>query len=191
MSICVKVLSTCVSHESWFIALKQQGQWFPSLEHSYLYPLGGLEDAWKIFPWSGVKTRNFPLFLITFSRCENIFIPPGQCQISQQLRSFKSTSLSPSTGQIHIPCQLYLRPNMKKITHISKPDIVSSSFCSRLAGNLLHMCNPGSSKYTTQQVGISTSSYYKCLHCFEVWVRPIYLFSFQVSVDVFVLGYKV
>ena len=104
------------------------------------------------------KGQKLPPFLIIFSRCENIFIPPHQCQISQQLRSFKSTFLSPSTRQVHIPCQFNPRPNTKKLTHISKSDIVGSCFCSRLVGNLLHMCDPVSCKYTTQQAGISTNS---------------------------------
>ena len=137
------------------------------------------------------KDQELPPFLITFSRCENIFILPCQCQISQQLSSFEYTFLSPSTGQVHILCQLYPESNTKKITHISKPDIFSSCFCSRLVGNLLHMHNPVSCEYITLQVRISTSFSYNYLHCFKRSVRPNYLLPFQFSVDMFALGYKV
>ena len=137
------------------------------------------------------KDQKLPAFLITFSRCENTFIPPCWCQISQQLRSFESTCFSPPTGQVHIPCQLYLRPNMMKITHISKPDMVGSCFCSRLAGNLLHMHDPVYCEYITQWAGISTSSNYNYLYCFKMWVGHNYLLPFQVYVDMFLLGYRV
>ena len=145
----------------------------------------------KYIPMVRGREWKIPPFLITFSTCENIFIPPCQYQISQQLRSFESTFLSPPTGQVHIPCQLYLRPNTKKITYTSKPNMLNSCFCSRLAGNLLHMCDLVSCEYITQQTGISTSFNYNYSHCFEKWVRPNYLLPFQVSVDVFVLDYKV
>ena len=59
------------------------------------------------------------------------------------------------------------------------------------AGNQLGMHNPVSYKYTTHQVGISTSSSYNYLHCFERWVGPDCLLPFQVSVDMFVLVYRV
>ena len=42
------------------MALKQQGKKFPSLKLSYLYPIGGLEDAWKTFPQPGVKIKMVP-----------------------------------------------------------------------------------------------------------------------------------
>ena len=165
-------VNTCQSHKSWFIVLKQQGWQFPSLETFLLSPAGRsrrcLENITTVR-----GNQKLPPFLM-FSRCENTFIPPCQCQISQQLRSFGSTFLSPSTGQVHIPWQLYLRPNTKKITHISKPDMVGSWSCSKLAGNLLHMWDPVSCEYTTQQVGIATSSNYNYLHCFERWEGPNY-----------------
>ena len=100
------------------MALKQQGWKLSFLELFYLHPLGGIEDAWKIFPWSGVKIKNGFLnlspFLTTFSRYENIFIIFCQCLFSQQTRSFESTFLSPPPGQEPISCQLYLKTNMKK-----------------------------------------------------------------------------
>ena len=114
------------------------------------------------------KDQKLPSFLIMFSRCEIIFIPPHQRQISQQLRSFRSTFLSPSTGQVHISCHLYLRQNTKKIPHISKPDMVDSCFWSRLVGNQLHMCNSFSCEYMIQQVGIPTNSNYTYLHFWKV-----------------------
>ena len=42
------------------MALKQQGQKLPSLEPSYFHLIGGLEDAWKTFPQSGVKIKMVP-----------------------------------------------------------------------------------------------------------------------------------
>ena len=137
------------------------------------------------------KDKDLPSFLITFSRCEHIFISPCQCQISQQLRSLESTFLSLSTGQVPIPCQLYLRPNTKKITHISKPGMASLCFCSRWWETYCTCVTQFPASTKTQQVGISTSCNYNYSHCFEKWVGPNYLLPFQVSVKVFVLGYKV
>ena len=42
------------------MALKQQGWKLPSVKISYLHPIGGLEDAWKTFPQSGVKIKMAP-----------------------------------------------------------------------------------------------------------------------------------
>ena len=106
-----------------------------SLELFYLCPIGCLEDAWKTFPWSGVKIENgspnLSPSLTTFSGYENIFIIFHQCLISQQTRSFESTFLSPSPWQELIPCQFYLGTNMKKITHISRLVIFGPCFSSR------------------------------------------------------------
>ena len=86
---------------------KKQRQKLPSLEPSYLPPIGGLEDAWYTFPQSGVKIKNgspkFPPFLTMFPRCENNFITYHWCQISLQPRSLESTSPNLSTGQVFIP----------------------------------------------------------------------------------------
>ena len=60
-----------------------------------------------------------------------------------------------------------------------------------LAGNQLGMCDPVPCEYTTQQVWISTSSSYNYSHCLERWVGPDYLLPFQVSVNMFLLGYRV
>ena len=123
------------SDKGWFMALRQQGQKLSSLELFYLHPIGGLEDAWKTFPWSRVKIKNgspnFSPSLTMFSRYENIFIISCQCLISQQTRSFESTFPSSSPGQEFILYQLYLRISMKKITHISSLDIFGPCFSSR------------------------------------------------------------
>ena len=52
-------------------------------------------------------------------------------------------------------------------THRSNPDILASALTAGLVGNQLHMCDPVSYKYTTQQVGISTSSNYNYSCSFE------------------------
>ena len=67
----------CQSDTSLFITLKQQGQNPQSPGFLYLHPIGGLEDAWKTFPQSGVKIKMapiLPLLLITSPKHVNIFI---------------------------------------------------------------------------------------------------------------------
>ena len=81
---------------------------------------------------------------------------------------------------------------MKISTHSSNPDISTSASAVVWAVNHLGMCNPVSCKYATQQVGISTSSSYNYSHCFQRWVGPdYYLLPLQLSLDIFVLGYRV
>ena len=76
-------------------------------------------------------------------------------------------------------------------THSSNPDILVSASAVDLAGNQLHMHDPVSHEYTTQLVGLLTNSDYKYSCSFERWLGPDYLFPFQTSVDVFVLGCRV
>ena len=67
--------NTCQSDTSWFITPKQQGQKFQSLELPYLHFTGGLGDAWKTFPWSGVKSKIVPsTFLCFWSHHQNMKI---------------------------------------------------------------------------------------------------------------------
>ena len=82
-------------------------------------------------------------------------------------------------------------PSMKISTHSSNPNMLASASAADLVGNQLHMHDPVSCKYTTQQMGISTNfnCSYSC--CFERWVGPDYLILFQVSVDMFVLVCRV
>ena len=80
---------------------------------------------------------------------------------------------------------------MKISTHNSKPEILASASAADLMGNQLHMHDPVSQEYTTQEAGLSTSFDYNYSPYFEQWVGPDYLLLFQVSVDVFVLGCRV
>ena len=149
------------------------------LESSYLHPAGGQEDTWKTFPQSGVKFKDgspyLPPFLTTFPRYENNFITSHWHQTSLQTRSFESAFFNLSTGQVHIPQQLYLRTNMKKITYISNPDIFSPCLSSKLVGNLLCICDPISCKKNTQEVGISTSFSTRHSYCLQRWVGSTHL----------------
>ena len=172
----------CRSDTGWFMVLNQQGQKLLSLKPSYLHPIGGLEDVWKTFPWSGVRMKNgspnLPLFLTTFSRYENNFVISCQCLISQQTLPFESTFPSLSTGQVLISWQLYLRTNTKKITHISKLDIFSPGFSNRFGGkptvhawyDFLWVNHPRDGN-----PNLILSHW----HCFQSWVRSILFVNFS------------
>ena len=87
--------------------------------------------------------------------------------------------------------QSKLTISTKIFTHNAKSNISFSASAVDLTGNQLCMCDPVSCNYTTQQVGISTSSSYNYSPCFERWVGPNYPLPFQVPVDMFILGCRV
>ena len=130
----------CQSDKGWFMALEQQGQKLPSLELCYLHSIGGLEDGWKTFPWSGVKIKMVPQ---PSPVSDHIFKMWKKILLSHliDVRSVNNIDLSNlhslayQLEKVLIPCQLYVRITMMKITHISKPDIFSPLLQQQIGGD--------------------------------------------------------
>ena len=142
--------------------------------------------------WRLKMVPNLPLFFTTLSRHEHIFITPQWCQISSQPRSFESTFLSPSPGQELIPYQFYLRTSMKKITHISKPDILSPLLQQQIGRkHTVHVWPNFLWVNHSRDGNPNLNLNHKHQHCFQRWIRSNYLSNFQVSVDRFAWCNKV
>ena len=179
--------NTWQSDKGWFMVLRQQGQKLSSLELLFLHPIGGLEDAWKTFPQSGLKFKNgspnLSLSTTTFSRYENIFI------ISCQVWSANKPDL------LNLHCLAhhldYLRISMKKITPVSSLDIFGPCFSSRFGGKPNVHVQPNFLWVNHSRVGNNHLNFYhRQSHHFQRWVRSNYLSTFQVSVGRFAWGKK-
>ena len=140
-------------------------------------------------PWTHLSppTKRFKRCLETFpqsrvgiklassspSISDHISITPHCHQVSHEIRSFKSTTLILPAGWIFIFYQSKLTARTKVFTHNSTPNILV--FC--MSSGFGRKCQ--------------TSFSYKYSHCFERWVGPNYLSSFEVSVDMLIWGCRV